>query len=445
MPLDSPSGSGSARHLYFYSCFRISLSAYLQCCRTPTCPWDHRWCFCSPPQPSTADTRGLCGSFLVPSYCGDLSGFPRPPEVSLSSPGSRTLFSVRQAHRLCQGAREHLSLLRRHALFSVGFLFTCLSFLSPPSALWGLCALVLAPLAGLQLRRVCVHCCQLPVSALRAAGFVCPCFVSPACPHCCGICVFLFRAPWPALCATRAVCTAQVCISLSFSLSLYPGPTLRTARVVCPSRICVTCPTRLLGPPSVPEGLYVLARLVSSHYQFPEPTSSWGHSLWAVNGLRSVAFSVLCPLSPCLLCLVFETPHLPLGPACKGASLCVGTPPVSGLPPSLGATGPAQNFSVFPLCRSPSSLLPLFRLLRLFPWRPGVFCCHLEAAWVVPYLNQFLMYLWGGCRSPGLTLLPFSSASKTINILHLLVLFSIKQWEVKIFLRLTYSQRLIRR
>ena len=114
----------------------------------------------------------------------------------------------------------HLSPLARHALFFVGFLSTCLSFLSSPSVVWGLCALVLAPLVCLQLRRVCVHFCQLCVSALHVAGFVCPCFVSPVCLLCCGIYVFLFRVPWPALCATRVVCTAQVCMPLSLSLSL---------------------------------------------------------------------------------------------------------------------------------------------------------------------------------------------------------------------------------
>ena len=69
--------------------------------------------------------------------------------------------------------------------------------------------------------------------------------------------------------------------------------------------------------------------------------------------------------------------QLPLGPACEGVSLCTGTP-VSGRSPSLGAQVPAQKFSVFSLFMSPSFLLPHFRELNLSPWRPGVFCCHLE-------------------------------------------------------------------
>ena len=48
--------------------------------------------------------------------------------------------------------------------------------------------------------------------------------------------------------------------------------------------------------------------------------------------------------------------------------------------PSFGAQAPAQKFSVFSLFMSPSSLLPYFRELSLSPWRPGVFCCHLEVA-----------------------------------------------------------------
>ena len=171
----------------------------------------------------------------------------------------------------------------------------------------------------------------------------------------------------------RGLCALPKFVCLSLSL-FAPRAAVCTARVVCPSGICMACHT---WAPLCARRVVCAGEVnMSPHSQFPEPAVQLGHSLWAVIGLRSAAFSVSGPVSPCLL---WETPHL-LGPACKGASLCTETPPVSGLPPSFGAKGPAQNFSVFPLFRSPSSLLPLFTLLRLLTWRPGVFCCHQEVA-----------------------------------------------------------------
>ena len=52
----------------------------------------------------------------------------------------------------------------------------------------------------------------------------------------------------------------------------------------------------------------------------PDPLSVWGQSPRAVNGLRSAAFSVYCPSSPC--CAWFSnTLQLPFGPDCEGVSL----------------------------------------------------------------------------------------------------------------------------
>ena len=134
-----------------------------------------------------------------------------------------------------------------------------------------------------------------------------------------------------------------------------PGPALCAARVVCAGWVCTPC-----------------------HSRIPEPPPVWGHRPRAVNGLRSAALPVYCP--PHSRCAsFFKTVQRPLGPACEGVSLCSGTP-VSGLSPSLGAQAPAQKFSIFSLFMSPSFLLPHFRELKLFPWRPGVCCCHLEFA-----------------------------------------------------------------
>ena len=89
----------------------------------------------------------------------------------------------------------------------------------------------------------------------------------------------------------------------------------------------------------------------------------------------------LYPLpSKSLLCLNFgDFRRSPLNPACEGISRCMGIP-VSVFPSSLGAQAAAQNFSIFSLFMSPSSLLSHFRELSLTPWRPGVFCGCLELA-----------------------------------------------------------------
>ena len=80
-----------------------------------------------------------------------------------------------------------------------------------------------------------------------------------------------------------------------------------------------------------------------------------------------------------LLCLIFGDQQLPFGPACGGISWCMGIP-ISVFPSSLGAQAPAQNFSIFSVFMSPSSLLSHFRELSLTPWRPGVFCGCQELA-----------------------------------------------------------------
>ena len=92
------------------------------------------------------------------------------------------------------------------------------------------------------------------------------------------------------------------------------------------------------------------------------------------------------------------------GPDCEGVSLCTGTPLVSRLPFSFGA--PAQKLSVF-LC-----LPPLYLISGSLACPPGslgssavIKGCLLG---VVSYLDAFLMYLWGGWRSPHLTSPPSS-------------------------------------
>lgn len=176
-------------------------------------------------------------------------GFPQPPEFTLYISGLVHTFSVLQAHPLCQGACVHLFPLPRHALFFVGFLFTCLSFPSPPSALWGLCALVLAPLVCFQLHRVCVHFCQLPVSALHAARFVCPCFSHQPALFVVGFMCSSFGSPGlPSV--PRGFCSLPKFVCLS--LSLHPGLPFALRGLCAFPRICMPCHTP--GPPLCQKG-----------------------------------------------------------------------------------------------------------------------------------------------------------------------------------------------
>ena len=242
-----------------------------------------------------------------------------------------------------------------------------------------------------------VHFFQLPLPALCVAGFMCTCFVSlpplfvagaisssfgrEGCVNCTSLYAFPLWAP-------QSLTLRQLCL---LHHSWLPGPAICAARVECAGWVCM---------------LY--------HSQFPKH-AVWGHSPWAVNGLKSAAFSVCCPPSPCFAWFS-ETLQLHFGSACEGVSLCMGAPPVSRLPPSLGAQAPAQNFNVFSLFMSLSSLLPHFREVSLSPLEAWVFCCCLHTVCfvgVVPFLDEFFIYLWGGWRSPHLTPLPSSSVSSS--------------------------------
>ena len=93
--------------------------------------------------------------------------------------------------------------------------------------------------------------------------------------------------------------------------------------------------------------------LLWASLRFPCLPSDRGHSLRAIYRLKSAAFSVCCPPSPCFA-WSSEISQFLFGPDCEGVSLCRGTPLVSRLPSSFGA--PDQKFSVF-LCLSPLYLI----------------------------------------------------------------------------------------
>ena len=116
--------------------------------------------------------------------------------------------------------------------------------------------------------------------------------------------------------------------------------------------------------------------------------------------LRSSAFSLFCSPSPCFAWFS-KTLQLPLGSSCKGAFLCMGTLPVLGLPPSLGAQALSRGSLSCPFFISLSFLLPHSRELSLSPVpQPEAWGLLLSSrgcfVGVVPFLVEFLMCLWGG-------------------------------------------------
>ena len=82
MLLGSRSGFCGVRCVYFRSSFKVTLSiTAVQ--PSPTCPWDHCRCICSPVPPCAASRnlldRCLCGSFCVTATC---VGNPQPPKLT---------------------------------------------------------------------------------------------------------------------------------------------------------------------------------------------------------------------------------------------------------------------------------------------------------------------------------------------------------------------------
>ena len=137
MCLGSPSGPGSVRHIYFHSCFKVALSAYLHCPQPPTCLRDH--CYASVPlsRPALlaeACWAGVCVDFflaprLCPLCCGDFCGLP----------------SALGTHPPVLWACVHLCQLHGLGLCITGLECACLGSPHLASALRGLCPLVSPP------------------------------------------------------------------------------------------------------------------------------------------------------------------------------------------------------------------------------------------------------------------------------------------------------------
>ena len=188
----------------------------------------------------------------------------------------------------------------------------CGSFLCPLHY-WDLCGLPSAAWAHPLCCGACVHLSHFLRQALCVKGFVCTCFVSS-------------KLDETSLSAVPRRLLALLKFARFPSLS-NPGPHFVPQVCVLPGFVCHATLGHL-GPPSVLQLLCVLARIVCLLILgSPRLPSGRGHSLRAVNRLRSSAFSVFCSLSPSFA-RFSETPQCPFGPASEGAFLCTRTSPV---------------------------------------------------------------------------------------------------------------------
>ena len=218
----------------------------------------------------------------------------------------------------------------------------CLGFWGPPSASRGLCALVSAPQAWPLHPASSVDLSGLPLPALCVVRFVCTCFLSPPALFLVELmCFTLLSAVLRGLCVLpKFVCLP--CLGTP-GLPFVPQGLCGVLGFVCCASLSYLC------PPSVLKGLCALARFVclpEAYSQCLSLLSGWGHNPGAVNRLRSSTFSVYRPLKS-LLCPFSKTLQLPLAPIFGGASLCLGTLPVSGPTPSAHKFLP--KFSIFSL------------------------------------------------------------------------------------------------
>ena len=107
-----------------------------------------------------------------------------------------------------------------------------------------------------------------------------------------------FSAYFP--CCHLSTCPWNLCQCFSSLVTACPAGQSLLGRCLCGS---------FLGSPTLPSASQ---RRVRTSLGSPSLTSGQGHSPWASYGLRSAAFSVVCPLGPCFAWFS-EIPQLPLG------------------------------------------------------------------------------------------------------------------------------------
>ena len=140
----------------------------------------------------------------------------------------------------------------------------------------------------------------------------------------------------------------------------FPGPALYAVRFVCAIEVCMPCLSWHPGPALCTTGL------LWACFSSLSLLSGWGHSLWAVYGLRSAAFFVLQSPSLCFAqpseIVQIPLPTMRFPPSSWQLPLFQN----SSLPLSV-QQAPVQMFCAFSLFMSPSSLLPHSRELSLPP------------------------------------------------------------------------------
>ena len=169
------------------------------------------------------------------------------------------------------------------------------------------------------------------------------------CVPCRGFCVPLFQPPGPSLCATRFVCPTEVCMCCCASHTTPPSPSAPRGLCALQRFVCCTSLSTFF-----PAGLCGLLWVSQVHCLVK------GHSLWAVDELRSgAALSDFCSLDPSCAWLP-KILQLPLGSTVSSCAWELFLLPCS-LPPS-----DPEVLCLF-LFVSPYSLLPHSRELSLPP------------------------------------------------------------------------------
>ena len=272
----------------------------------------------------------------------------------------------------------------------MGLVYTCFSSLGLPSVSQGLCELALAFQACSLHHRSCLHLSRLPRPTLYACGlyalvlvlwthFLC----HEVCVHCRG----LYASPlWALLGLTSA-----------------PRELSALERFVC-------CPTLgYLGPPSVMWGLCLLQRFACcpSHSTWAYPLHLWllwaslnsltllsglGHSPWAFMGWE-VQLSVFCLLNPCFVQLLRFFSSL-LGPSVRELPRAQELFLLHDSHPASGHKLPSRSSPSFPFLCLYS--LPYFITGSLVYPHGGSGYSRVCFVGIIPYHDEFFMYLWGG-------------------------------------------------
>ena len=169
------------------------------------------------------------------------------------------------------------------------------------------------------------------------------------------------------------------------SHSWLPGPTLCDVRIMFIAEVCMLPLSEHLGLPSAP-----LASVGFS--QFLDLLSGLGHSLWAFMGWE-VQLSVFCLLNPCFVQLLRFFSSL-LGPSVRELPRAQELFLLHDSHPASGHKLPSRSSPSFPFLCLYS--LPYFITESLVYPHGGLGYSRVCFVGIIPYHDEFFMYLWGG-------------------------------------------------